>query len=206
MRQQLDIVVCKDFDQTDRYKQEAIAGQETGIMAALDDVDELLRAHRLVTGGQVGAPPIANGARVGSSLLRASTTLISAALQTAVEDAFKASVVKEFDHFTADEYERYWTESKKSWGNPNPHNIRNLFFRIGFSNVLDGLSWQKCNNASVISKLEAINQVRNRIAHGQPLTVDGQPFRLTRPVVNSWNKFAEQFIRKFEPFVLESYD
>lgn len=175
-------------------------------MAALEDVDELFRAHRLVTGGQVGAPPISNGARVGSSLLRASTALISAALQTAVEDTFKAAIREEFDHFSADEYDKYWNASKKSWGNPNPHNIRNLFFRIGYSDVLDGLSWQKCNNASVVSTLDTINQVRNRVAHGQPLTVDGQPFRLTRPIVNRWRNFAGLFINKFQPFVLANYE
>jgi hypothetical protein len=160
----------------------------------------------LVTGGSVGAPPISNGSRVGSSLLRASTNLISAALQTAVEDTFKATIRMEFDHFSDDQYERYWQDAKQSWGNPNPHNIRSLFFRIGFPDVLDGLSWQKCSNATVVSKLDTINQVRNRIAHGQPLTVDGQHFRLTRPVVNGWNSFAGQFIRRFSPFVLANYD
>ncbi len=108
-------------------------------MAALNDVDELLRAHRLLTGGQVGAPRIENGARLGSSLLRASTALISAAIQTEVEATFQAALPLAFDHFTEQEQERYWTEAKKGWGNPNPHNIRNLFFRIGFSDVLEGL-------------------------------------------------------------------
>jgi hypothetical protein len=109
-------------------------------VAALDDVDEILRAHVLVTGGAPGAPPIANGARVGASLLRAATALISAALQTEVEETFKAALPLNFDHFTAEERERYWQDCKKSWGNPNPHNIRTLFFRLGFSDVLDGLS------------------------------------------------------------------
>lgn len=175
-------------------------------MAALDDVEELLRAHRLVTGGQVGAPPIANGARLGSSLLRASTALISAAIQTEVEATFQAALPLAFDHFTVPEQERYWTEAKKGWGNPNPHNIRNLFFRIGFSDVLDGLSWQKCPNASVITTLDAINQIRNRVAHGQPLTLNGQPFRLTRPIVNRWYNFAGIFLNRFRPFVVDQFD
>jgi hypothetical protein len=175
-------------------------------MAALDDVDELLRAHRLVTGGQVGAPPIANGARLGSSLLRASTALISAAIQTEVEATFRAALPLAFDHFTVPEQERYWTEAKKGWGNPNPYNIRNLFFRIGFSDVLDGLSWQKCPNASVISTLDAINQIRNRVAHGQPLTLDGTSFRLTRPIVNRWYNFAGILLSRFRPFVVDQFE
>ena len=175
-------------------------------MAALNDVDELLRAHSLVTGGGPGAPPITNGARVGASLLRAATTMISAALQTEIEDVFKKALPLTFDHFDGDERERYWQDCKKSWGNPNPANVRTLFFRLGFSDALDGLSWQKCNNASVVSTLDAINQVRNRIAHGQPLTVNGIPFRLTRPVVSRWRAFGGVFIARFQPLILEQFE
>ena len=175
-------------------------------MAALDDVDELLRAHRLVTGGGPGAPPIENGARVGASLLRAATTMISAALQTEVEDVFKAAVPLTFGHFNAAERDRYWDDCKKSWGNPNPQNIRTLFFRLGFSDALDGLRWQKCPNANVVTTLDAINQVRNRIAHGRPLTVNGNPFRLTRPMVERWRSFARVFCVRFRPFILEQFE
>ena len=175
-------------------------------MAALDDVDELLRAHQLVTGGNPGAPPSANGARVGASLLRAATTMISAALQTEVEEVFKVALPLTFDHFTADECDRYWQDCKRSWGNPNPQNIKTLFFRLGFSDALAGLSWQKCPNANVLSTLDAINQVRNRIAHGQPLTVDGQIFRLTRPTVARWRSFAEVFVARFRPFIIDQFD
>jgi len=175
-------------------------------MAALDDVNELLRAHRLVTGGNVGAPPIANGARVGASLLRAATTMISAALQTEVEGVFKQALPLTFDHFTDAERQRYWEDCKKSWGNPNPQNIRTLFFRLGFSDALDGLQWQNCPNANVVSTLDAINQVRNRIAHGQPLTVNAHPFRLTRPVVDRWCSFANVFTERFRPFILDQFE
>lgn len=174
-------------------------------MAVLHDVDELLRAHTLVTGGGPGAPPIANGARVGSSLLRASTTLISAALQTEVEDTFKVALPLTFDHFSQDELDRFWA-SCRGWGNPNPHNIRALFFRLGFSDALDGLRWQKFSNASVVTTLDTINQVRNRIAHGQPLTVNNQSFRLTRPIVGAWRAFAGQFVSRFRPLIIDQFE
>ena len=169
-------------------------------MPAFDDVDELLRAHRLVTGGAPGAPPLVNGARVGASLLRASTALISAALQTEVEESFKAALPLAFPHFNGAQRDAYW-ESCKKWGNPNPANIKSLYFRIGLADPMSGLSWQKCNNANVISTLDAINQVRNRVAHGQPLTVNGQPFRLTRPVVARWRAYAEVFSARFRPHI-----
>ncbi len=173
-------------------------------MAALADVDEVLRAHTALIGRGPGAPPITNGARVGASLLRAATTLISAALQSEVEDTFKAALARSFDHFEPVERDRYWSDCK-GWGNPNPENVRRLFFRIGFPDVLDGFSWQKCPNATVIAVLDEINQVRNRIAHGQPLTVGGRPFKLTKPKVARWRGYAAAFSTRFRPFVLGQY-
>jgi len=174
-------------------------------MATLDDVDELLRAHSFLLGAGPGAPHVVNGARVGSSLLRAATVLISSALQTEVEEAFKAALPFSFDHLSQAELERYWSDCK-GWGNPNPDNIRRLFFRIGFSDILAGLSWQKCPNKTVIDNLDSINQVRNRIAHGQPLTINGKLFRLTKPGVARWRACAGAFSARFRPFVLAQYE
>lgn len=175
-------------------------------MSAFDDVDELLRAHRLVTGGARGAPPrLVNGARVGASLLRASTALISAALQTEVEGIFRDALPRAFPHFSDAQCKDYWDTCKK-WGNPNPANIRSLFFRIGLAEPLNGLSWQKCKNVNVIETLDAINQVRNRIAHGQTLTVNGKQFRLTRPVVQRWRAYAEVFSARFRPHILRQFE
>jgi hypothetical protein len=175
-------------------------------MPTLDDVDEILRAHVAIRDPGPGAPPIVNGARVGASLLRAATTLISSALQTEVEETFKEALQLTFDHFSAAERRSYWEDALKSWGNPNPANIKRLFFRIGFPDVLEELKWQKCTNVRVRDVLDTINQVRNRVAHGQPITVNGNAFRLTRPIVRSWRNFAGVFIDRFRPFVLEQYE
>ena len=173
-------------------------------MAALTDVDEVIRAHQFLVGPGPGAPPIANGARVGASLLHAATTLISAVLQSEVEETFRAALPRSFDYFNQDALDRYWSDCRQ-WGDPNPENVRRLFFRIGFPDVLAGLSWQKCPNATVISVLDEINQVRNRIAHGQPLTVKGRRFRLTKPKVVRWRNYAAAFLARFQPFVLAQY-
>jgi len=173
-------------------------------MAGLDEVDELLRAHSALVGPGPGAPPIANGARVGASLLRAAVVLISTALQSEVEDTFRAALALSFGHLNQTERDRYWTDCR-GWGNPNPENVRRLFFRIGFPDVLDGISWQKCQNKTVVSLMDEINQVRNRIAHGQPLTVNGQPLRLTKPKVARWRAYAAAFSTRFKPFVVQQY-
>jgi hypothetical protein len=175
-------------------------------VAALNDVDEILRAHAALRPAGPGAPPIVNGARVGTSLLRAATTLLSSAIQTEVEETFKEALPLTFDHFSPNERADFWESTCKGWGNPNPANIKRLFFRIGFPDVLSGLRWQKCTNDRVRDVLDTVNQVRNRVAHGQPVTVNGHAFRLTRPVVSGWRNFAGVFIQRFRPFVLEQYD
>jgi hypothetical protein len=175
-------------------------------MAVIRDIDEVLKAHQAIRNPGPGAPPITNGERVGVALLRGATMLISAMLQVAVETTFKKAIPLTFDHFTADEIERFWEDCRKSAGNPNPENIKRLFFRIGFSDALDSLSWRNSNNATVRRKLDEINQVRNRIAHGQPITVNGQAFRVTRPVVTSWRNFAEQFCGRFDDHIVDQYD
>ena len=174
-------------------------------MSALDDVDEILEAHSALLGGERGAPPIENGARIGASLLRAAVVLVSAGLQSSVEQSFKAALPLTFDHFNEDELRKYWGLCDR-WGNPNPANIRQLFFRIGFSDVLDGLSWQKCVNSKVVDLLDEINQIRNRVAHGQPLTVGGRVVKLTKPRVWRYRNFAVVFIQRFEPFVRDQFE
>lgn len=174
-------------------------------MAVLQDIDEVLRAHQAIRQPGPGAPQIINGARVGSSLLRSATLLISAMLQVSVEETFKAALVEGFVHYSDEERERYWADAKQSSGNPNPQNINRLFFRIGFNQVLDGLSWRKRANTEVLAVLDRINQVRNRVAHGQPITVDGNPYVLTRPIVNGWRNFGDQFCNRFHDHVLARY-
>ena len=43
--------------------------------------------------------------------------------------------------------------------------------QVGWSDVLDGISWQKCTNATVRSRLKGLNELRNRIVHGGTETV-----------------------------------
>lgn len=171
-------------------------------MAALDNVDELISAHRLVIGNSRGAPPISGGSRLGTSLLRASTILISAAIQAEVEETFKLAIPKVFTHFSQNQCDEYWEECKRGWGNPNPRNIKILFFRIGLADPLNGLSWQNCNNQMITNNLDSINQIRNRIAHGNQLTINGNSFSLRRKTVTGWQSFSRAFISRFRPFIL----
>ena len=138
-------------------------------------------------------------------MLRAATSLISAAIQTEVEDTFKKATQKSFDYFKDEDLDRYWKACGR-WGNPSHGNIKSLFFRIGFVDVLDGLSWQKFRNASIVRTLDNINEVRNRVVHGQPLTIGGKGIRLTKPLVVTWQNFGTVFVKKFPEHVFRQYE
>ncbi|MEM1396279.1 MAG: hypothetical protein AAGH38_02380 [Pseudomonadota bacterium] len=88
------------------------------------------------------------------------------------------------------------------WGNPSGDNIIKLFQRLGIHDVFDGLSWQGQASQTLKSNLDTINQVRNRIAHGQPITVDGEPYALRLSGIVRWRNIAEQFGQGFGPHAL----
>lgn len=52
-------------------------------------------------------------------------------------------------------------------GNPNEQNIRRLFGSIGFTNILEKVSWKRMSNESLRKKLREFNELRNRIVHGK---------------------------------------
>jgi hypothetical protein len=51
-------------------------------------------------------------------------------------------------------------------GNPNEDNITRLFNSLGYSDVLEGISWQRMSNRQMRAKLHAFNELRNSIVHG----------------------------------------
>ena len=161
-----------------------------------DPIFELLEAHDRLVGPGRGAPPVQNGRRLGSAILQAGVTTMSAVLQTAVQEGFERCVTRAFPHFSANDRHSY-VKSVGIWGNPNPHNVKKLFFRIGVTNVFTGLSWQGRSTASIEQALDHINQVRNCVAHGNQIRVDGNAFPLRKQAVRSWYWFTDQFVDRF---------
>jgi RiboL-PSP-HEPN len=78
-------------------------------------------------------------------------------------------------------------------GNPNEDNITRLFNSIGFSNVLDGISWQRMSNKQLRLKLRALNELRNKIVHGSSVTVKKSALE---NYFNVFNSFAEKLDEK----------
>jgi hypothetical protein len=84
-------------------------------------------------------------------------------------------------------------ETARMRGNPNQDNITRSFKCLGYSNVLDGISWQRMSNTQLRAKLRAFNELRNSIVHGTSVTVRKSALKSYLAVFRS---FAECGIRR----------
>jgi len=103
------------------------------------------------------------------ALNKASVALLSAHLQGFIEDLFEEAAGKLLAGKVPDV--QTLVSNARLRGNPTSENITRLFATAGFPDVLDGISWQKCTNATVRSRLKGLNELRNRIVHGGTETV-----------------------------------
>lgn len=175
-------------------------------MLNLQSVDELIAARQNLHGGHVGAPVIlADGNREGAALNRACVVLLSATLQAYVSDVFVSCSNKTFGRELQGEELSNYRATWNRWGNPNPANITQLFRRLGINDILDGLSWQRQSTKALKKNLDQLNQVRNRIAHGQELMVDGASFSLTLNRILRWRNVSEKFGEYFEGHALTKF-
>jgi hypothetical protein len=174
-------------------------------MAVLDlgYVDEIIAARRRLHGGGKGAPPLVGPkVREGESLNRSCVVMLSAQLQGYIEEVFKSCAVKAIPALATDAvWVAYWKQLDR-WGNPNPGNIKNLFLRLGVTDVLGGLSWNNCTNNAVRLRLDHLNQIRNDIAHGGALRVDNTAYSLTLVKAKAFRDFSHQFGQRFEAHAL----
>ncbi|MCS0495591.1 HEPN domain-containing protein [Ancylobacter sp. MQZ15Z-1] len=172
-------------------------------------IDEIIAARKALHGGGRGAPRLlASNAgsqqaeRVGAALNRSCIVLLSAVLQSFVEDVFKAEARHRYQRLNTDPlFETYWKQMKM-WGNPSDENVTALFLRIGIPDVFAGLSWQRTPTAAIKKKLRHLNQIRNGIAHGNAhLRVDNANYSLTMAKIENFRNFAEAFGDRFEAHV-----
>jgi RiboL-PSP-HEPN len=167
-------------------------------------VDELISVRHVLHGGAQGAPKkVEDGSREGASLNRSIIVMLSALLQVYIQDVFRLCATQALPSLQHDAvWNAYWREMK-SWGNPSTENAKRLFLKIGVEDVFDGLSWQKCRNAIVRSRLDELNHVRNSIAHGaEPLRVSNADYALTLAKAKTFRNFCEQLAQRFEQHAL----
>lgn len=136
-------------------------------MATLDlhYVNELIEVRQDQHGGGPGAPEIINGHRVGQSINRSCVVMLSALLQSFVEETFDELSAELLD--IEDAARDMYRKSFSRWGNPSEANIKTLFQRLGVVDVFEDLSWQRITNDRIRSNLRQLNEIRNQIAHGR---------------------------------------
>lgn len=166
-------------------------------------VDELIAARRNLHGGNPGAPRrLDDGSHEGRSLNRACVVMLSSSLQAYIGDVFLTCSEKAFGRVLNDDERKAYMATWSRWGNPSDENIITLFRRLGVHDVFDGLSWQGQATDTLKSNFNRVNQVRNRIAHGAEITVEGQPYALRLSNITRWRDIANTFGERFEAHAL----
>jgi hypothetical protein len=161
-------------------------------------VDELIEVRRSLHGGGRGAPKKFDGTRQGTSLNRSCIIMLSALLQSYVQEVFKSCAIETLPALREDHvWEAYWKQMK-GWGNPSADNIKILFLKIGIPDVISGMSWQKCTQQNVAKKLNELNNIRNQIAHGaDKLRLNDKDYSLTLAKVEAFQRFSSSFGERF---------
>jgi hypothetical protein len=151
-------------------------GEVQQLLDAHDALTRLRRAEAATVGGipdlqTIGAfvqnlvTPPGRGRRAQVHALNsAAIALLSAHLQGFVADLFKEVAHTTLAGRVRDINALISTASLR--GNPNEQNIVKLFASLGYPNILDGISWQRMTNAQLKNKLKALNELRNKIVHG----------------------------------------
>lgn len=172
----------------------------------LTSIDELINARRELHGGERGAPiKLKDGSREGAAINRACVVLLSATLQAYVSDVFLSCSNKAFGRDLEGQELKNYCATWSRWGNASPDNIVSLFRRLGVDDIFAGLSWGGQPTDKLKDNLDAINQVRNRIAHGGKITVNGANFSLTLNKIQRWRQISETFGQKFGPHALAKF-
>ena len=155
-------------------------------------VNELIEVRQEQHGGNQGAPYIVNGHRVGASLNRSCVVMLSALLQSFVEEVFFETSVELLG--IEDNAQSVFRKSFSRWGNPSDQNVRALFNRLGIGDVLADLSWRGCRRGRVNENLRQLNELRNQIAHGgQYLRWQNRPYSLSLAEAVRLRDFAQRF-------------
>jgi hypothetical protein len=157
------------------------------LLRRLRDVDEIVTAHFVLTGGHRGRPAL----RQGAALTRAGVVLLAAAMEAFVEDLFEESARLLMPTRTADELNQLFENTSKRLNVADVHKTNLLYFNLGIQWVLERIRWQKFSNKSFQKTLNKLVETRNQIAHGSQPGVRLQSLR-------KWRGFVLRYSQKLE--------
>jgi RiboL-PSP-HEPN len=191
--------------------------------ARLEEIEQLLSAHGALTRFQraeaaaraaapqslqaiaqvvnrLVTPPGPGRPREVQALNKAAIALLSAHLQGYVEDLFEETARLLLDGKVPDV--QALIDQARLRGNPTWDNITRLFGAAGFTDILAGISWQRCNHATVKARLRGLNELRNRIVHGGAEAVRKRQVQNFRGFVQNFTAKVDQKVaREFHRLV-----
>ena len=160
------------------------------LQTRLADVDELIRAHTVVTGGGTGRP----AKRQGAAITRAGVVPLAAAMEGYVEDLFEEAGNLVFAGVTTAQRTELYKQTSKRLNNADSGKTTLLYFNLGCPWILSGIHWQKFSNATFIKALDKLVETRNQIAHGKRPNV-------TLPQLRRWKKMLDGYAQRLEAAV-----
>lgn len=97
------------------------------LLNRLDDVEELVSAHSVLTGGGRGRPR----ERQGAALTRAGVVLLAAAMEAYVEELFEESARRVFANWPEPDVDAFVEQTAGRLNNADAKKTGMLFFNIG---------------------------------------------------------------------------
>jgi hypothetical protein len=131
----------------------------------LSDVEEIIKAHENLTGGGKGKPAGGQGA----ALTRAGVVLLSAAMESFVEELFKEAAGILYSKMSPEKQKTLFKQTAGRLNNADELKTNLLYFNLGCPWVLSKIRWPKFSNEAFIKSLKSLIESRGYIAHG-----DGQ--------------------------------
>jgi hypothetical protein len=162
------------------------------LLQRLKDVEELIMAHGVVTGGGRGRP----AQRQGAAITRSGIVLLSAATEAFVEDLFEEAASIIFWDMAEDERIHLFRNTSRKLNNADTHKTELLYFNIGLPWILKDISWKKYPNHVLRGDLNKLIDARNKIAHGH-----GENVRLS--MLRRWKNMIEMLAPRLEEKVLD---
>jgi len=184
----------------------------------LKDIDQLLKAHTAITkftraeqaanaaGGQLAriaeviqalvTNPGKGRPKEVDALNRAAFVLSLAHFQGFV-DELHAEVGRKILKGKAADPDAVIKLVKPPWSNPHVNVINQMFAGVGVYELMDTISWQKCDNRSVRSRLTSYLETRNKVAHGSKEAITkGRVVQLKNFIEILASKLDEQVAKK----------
>jgi RiboL-PSP-HEPN len=168
-------------------------------------VDTLIEARvRFWLADQKAKVPDPKFAGEAAAIVEAGVVLLSAALQTYMERVFLECRDKVYANHSVPNDLKNEKNGCPKWGNPSEENLNRLFDLLGIKDPVDHFPEPHGLKERFSVTLKKINQVRNRISHGENPRIDGVEFNMNLSTLRTWTRASELCCLRFRFFVLHS--